>query len=186
MTSTPRARASAKKPTPTTPRAASKRKAVAKTKAARKPAAKPATPSATKPDSKSAVQSAAKPAAKPAATPATAPEPAPALPTAKPKAAPEPSPILPTAKPASVPEPAPALAPVAEPIAKARKRGLGALSKHALSPVNATLNLVTRPLPQQPLPVSSSRPATALSDDAVHYLRAELTSLLAVLEEPAT
>ena len=68
---------------------------------------------------------------------------------------------------------------------KARKRGLGALSKHALSPVNAPLTLVTRPRPSQPTLLPSGRPSTALPDEAVNYLRAELTSLLAALEEIA-
>ena len=70
-------------------------------------------------------------------------------------------------------------------MAKVRKRGLGELSKHAFAPVSAPLTLATRPRVQVAAPVLV-RPSAALDGDAISYLRAELTSLLAVLEEPSS
>ncbi len=146
MSPKPRARASTKKPTPAKPRAASKRKAIAKTKPPG--SLQPAVPE---------------------------PESIPVAPVANSEAPPQPNPAAPVAR-SEVPT---------ESAAKARKRGLGALSKHALLPVAAPLTLVTRPRPSQQPVAPSNRPSTALPDEALNYLRAELTSLLAVLEDSA-
>ncbi len=146
MSPKPRARASAKKPTPAKPRAASKRKAIAK---AKPPGSlQPALPEPESISAASVVNS---------------------------EAQPQPTPTAPVAK-SEVPT---------ESAAKARKRGLGALSKHALLPVAAPLTLVTRPRPSQQPVAPSSRPSPALPEEALNYLRAELTSLLAVLEDSA-
>ncbi len=146
MSPKPRARASAKKPTPAKPRAASKRQAIAKTKP---------------------------PVSKQPAAPE--PESIPVAPIANSKAPPHPTPAAPLTR---------SEAPT-ESVAKARKRGLGALSKHALLPVNAPLTLVTRPRPPQQTLVPSIRPSSELPEEALNYLRAELTSLLAILESSA-
>lgn len=87
--------------------------------------------------------------------------------------------------PADVPVATPTqVASVAESAPKVRKRGLGELSRHAFAPVSAPLTLPTRPRVQATAPVQA-RPSAALDADVISYLRAELTSLLAVLEEPS-
>ena len=200
MTAKPRARASAQKTPSAKSRAASPRKSAA-------PVATPS-PEAISATSQSApvVASTVTPSPKASKKPASASK-KPASASKKPTSAsqkassPQPvdTPIQPALReeqpapsvarsvspPADVPVATPTqVASVAESAPKVRKRGLGELSRHAFAPVSAPLTLPTRPRVQATAPVQA-RPSAALDADVISYLRAELTSLLAVLEEPS-
>ena len=200
MTAKPRARASAQKTPSAKSRAASPRKSAA-------PVATPS-PEAISATSQSApvVASTVTPSPKASKKPASAPQ-KPTSASKKPTSAskkassPQPvdTPIQPALReeqpapsvarsvspPADVPVATPTqVASVAESAPKVRKRGLGELSRHAFAPVSAPLTLPTRPRVQATAPVQA-RPSAALDADVISYLRAELTSLLAVLEEPS-
>ena len=193
MTAKPRARASAQKTPSAKSRAASPRKSAA-------PVATPS-PEAISATSQSApvVASTVTPSPKASKKPASASK----KPTSASKKASSPqpvdTPIQPALRekqpapsvarsvspPADVPVATPTqVASVAESAPKVRKRGLGELSRHAFAPVSAPLTLPTRPRVQATAPVQA-RPSAALDADVISYLRAELTSLLAVLEEPS-
>ncbi len=207
MTAKPRARASAQKTPSAKSRAASPRKSAA-------PVATPS-PEAISTTSQSApvVASTVTPSPKASKKPASAskkpasaskkPASASQKPTSASKKASSPQPVDTPIQPALREEqPAPSVArsvlppadvpvatptqvaSVAESAPKVRKRGLGELSRHAFAPVSAPLTLPTRPRVQATAPVQA-RPSAALDADVISYLRAELTSLLAVLEEPS-
>lgn len=200
MTAKPRARASAQKTPSAKSRAASPRKSAA-------PVATPS-PEAISATSQSApvVASTVTPSPKASKKPASAskkPTSASKKPTSASKKASSPQPVDTPIQPALREEqPAPSVArsvsppadvpvatptqvaSVAESAPKVRKRGLGELSRHAFAPVSAPLTLPTRPRVQATAPVQA-RPSAALDADVISYLRAELTSLLAVLEEPS-
>lgn len=193
MTAKPRARASAQKTPSAKSRAASPRKSAA-------PVATPS-PEAISATSQSApvVASTVTPSPKASKKPTSAAK----KPTSASKKASSPQPVDTPIQPAlREKQPAPSVArsvspPVDVPVAtptqvasvaesapKVRKRGLGELSRHAFAPVSAPLTLPTRPRVQATAPVQA-RPSAALDADVISYLRAELTSLLAVLEEPS-
>lgn len=193
MTAKPRARASAQKTPSAKSRAASPRKSAA-------PVATPS-PEAISATSQSApvVASTVTPSPKASKRPAAAskkpasasqkassPQPVdtPIQPALR-EEQPAPSVARSVSPPADVPVATPTqVASVAESAPKVRKRGLGELSRHAFAPVSAPLTLPTRPRVQATAPVQA-RPSAALDADVISYLRAELTSLLAVLEEPS-
>ena len=170
MTAKLRATASAKTPPPTGRRAASKGKAATEAAPAKQPRKRSA-------KSRSVEK---------AATPTAASLVVPPIPAAAP-----PEPAIPQAVvvPQAIVVPEAVVVPeaivVPEVVAKGRRRGLGAQSKHALQPVSAPLTLVTRSRSRPPAEPAAVRVPAALPDDAVHYLRSELAALLALLEEPS-
>ena len=207
MTAKPRARASAQKTPSAKSRAASPRKSAAPVatpspeaisatsqsapvvastvtpspKASKKPASASKKPASA---SKKPASASKKPAS--ASKKASSPQPVdtPIQPALR-EEQPAPSVARSVSPPADVPVATPTqVASVAESAPKVRKRGLGELSRHAFAPVSAPLTLPTRPRVQATAPVQA-RPSAALDADVISYLRAELTSLLAVLEEPS-
>ena len=207
MTAKPRARASAQKTPSAKSRAASPRKSAAPVatpspeaisatsqsapvvastvtpspKASKRPAAASKKPASA---SKKPASASKKPTS--ASQKASSPQPVdtPIQPALREKQ-PAPSVARSVSPPADVPVATPTqVASVAESAPKVRKRGLGELSRHAFAPVSAPLTLPTRPRVQATAPVQA-RPSAALDADVISYLRAELTSLLAVLEEPS-
>ena len=193
MTAKPRARASAQKTPSAKSRAASPRKSAAPV-ATPSPVAisatsqrAPVVASTVTPSPKASKRPAAaskKPAS--ASQKASSPQPVdtPIQPALR-EEQPAPSVARSVSPPADVPVATPTqVASVAESAPKVRKRGLGELSRHAFAPVSAPLTLPTRPRVQATAPVQA-RPSAALDADVISYLRAELTSLLAVLEEPS-
>lgn len=152
--------ATAKASAPVAPKPASSPKKPASSP--KKPASSPKKPASAKAKPRAAVRAPDRAAQQPATAAAATNEPVPTQPA-----------IVAPSGPAAI-----------EPSLKVRKRGLGELSKHAFAPVSAPLMLATRPRVQVAAP-ALVRPSAALDGDAISYLRAELTSLLAVLEEPS-
>lgn len=214
MTAKPRARASAQKTPSAKSRAASPRKSAAPVatpspeaisatsqsapvvastvtpspKASKKPASASKKPASASKKPASASKKPASASKKPtsASKKASSPQPVdtPIQPALR-EEQPAPSVARSVSPPADVPVATPTqVASVAESAPKVRKRGLGELSRHAFAPVSAPLTLPTRPRVQATAPVQA-RPSAALDADVISYLRAELTSLLAVLEEPS-